>query len=412
MNDLTKLSITKDSFLFSVNQAYEARIKQDGSFQSHLIYEPFLEKTWSLPEKPDTHSLKKTLASIIEHHYEKLPNYRREEDVNIENVSWFSHSEAALFADIEHLLFAYTGYGFPFLPNAKIPRTNSSKNIQKAIEKFATFQAKNNTEEKFELFPLLDENDVPIEQQFTEEVWSLIFYFIKKYFGPYTELMSLYATWKYVVAPVNTEVVDWNVRPPCGELYRKQFKHLFERDYFKNNPSKSSSGDKKHDSKWKKDSPAVNATASETEEIEQEPKFKPRPTGGESKPPFTPQARPEFQERADRPQREDRPRRNDRPQRDDRPHRGDRPQREDRPNRGDRPERPRRGDQEELVKQAIEEASKGVEKMKKNPKLNELSLSPQNSFLRRQQHVVISEGGFETESRGEDENRHVCIKRK
>ena len=186
MNDLAKLDVTKDSFIYSVNQAYQARIQHNGSFNSHLKYEPFLEKTWALPKNPDINSLKKTLSEIVEHHYTNLPNYRREESVNIENISWFSHSMAALFADAEYLFMAYTGHGFPVLPDSKIPRTNSSKNIIVAIKKYCDFKNNETNGENFSLFPLISEDSINVDALYTQEVWSLIFYFVKKSFGIYT----------------------------------------------------------------------------------------------------------------------------------------------------------------------------------------------------------------------------------
>ena len=69
-------------------------------------------------------------------------------------------------------------------------------------------------------------------------------------------------------------------------------------------------------------------------------------------------------------------------------------------------------DKNKNMEDALKEAHKGVLEMQKNPSLFEFCLNPQNSFVRRQQHVVIAEGGFETESRGNARERHVCILRK
>ena len=164
--------MTEDAFLHSVNQAYEARIKPDGRFQSHLKYEPFVEKTWVFSQSLDFPSFKRILSDIIQHHYAILPHYRKEETLNLETISWFSHSMAALFADMEYLLKAYVGQGFPPFMDSKIPHTNSSKNILCAIKKYAEFKTKasapssqvnleptnkEQAEEKYSLFPLLGE---------------------------------------------------------------------------------------------------------------------------------------------------------------------------------------------------------------------------------------------------------------
>lgn len=379
MNDLAKLNITKDSFIYSINQAYEARIQHDGNFNSHLKFEPFLDKTWTLPQKPDLNSFKKTLGEIIEHHYKKLPNYRREESVNIENISWFSHSMAALFADIEYLLFAYTGHGYPTLTSSKMPRTNSSKNILFAIKKYMEFKENNSNGEKFQLFPLLGEDNACVDDSYTNEIWSLIFYFVKKFFGVYAELVDLFATWKYMPKVDSSDVVDWNVRPPCGELYRKQFKHLFEKDYFKNNSKKAPANHNGANAEQRNGSPAKSQLEN-SENIE-----KPHSN-------FTEKPRKDFGEKQ-----------NDRRQKSfkERKEHSHRPSEEERQKK-----------QDEAIAKALHEVDKAIKTLKKNSDISELELSPQNSFIRRQQHVVISDAGFGTESRGEGDNRCVCIIRK
>ena len=68
--------------------------------------------------------------------------------------------------------------------------------------------------------------------------------------------------------------------------------------------------------------------------------------------------------------------------------------------------------QQQHLEEALEEARTAIQKMIKNKNIPELSLAPQNSFIRRHQHSLITESGFETESLGESRSRHVCIKRK
>jgi hypothetical protein len=368
VNELTKLSLTKDSFIYTTNQAYEARIQNDGSFNSHLKYEPFLEKTWLLPQNYDLNSFKKTLGEIIEHHFEKLPNYKRDETVNIENIAWFSHSIAALFADIEFLVMAYTGHALPLLPTSQIPRTNTSKNISLAIKKYVDFKNHVTNGEKFSLFPLTEEDNTNADELYTQELWSLIFYLIRKVFGSYTDVISLYATWKYVAKSSVVEAIDWNTRPPCGSAYRKEFKHLFVKDYQKNGFKKNTDSSK-NDFKTPQSAAVLNEKSSNELPIKPFPEYKPK--SNEYKPKFN-----EYKEKTNR------------------------------------PEKDFQKNQDELIDKAVLEASLAVEKMKKNGHVKEIALSPQNSFIRRQQHVVISEGGFETESRGEEESRYVCVKRK
>lgn len=400
MNDLAKLTITKDSFIYSVNQAYEARIQNDGSFNSHLKYEPFLEKSWSIPKNPDINTLKKILSEIVEHHFTKLPNYRREEKVDIENISWFSHSFAALFADIEYLLIAYTSHGFPILSTPIIPRTNSSKSIIAAIKKYSCFKDDSTNTEKFSLFPLVGEDNDNLDDTYTQEIWSLIFYYIKKYFGSYAELASLYVTWKYLKKVDTSDIVDWNVRPPCGDLYRKQFKHLFEKDYVKNNSKKDNFNNKKSFNK-----PDNNKNAAIDEKSAEEfTNTSPKPTHPlDSAQDRITSTSKNFR---DKPQRSNKF--NDDTRRVNRPFKEQ--EHRERPPRLTKEEYQQ--NQEEIIAKAILEVELAIKNMQKNVDLQEVSLSPQNSFIRRQQHVVISENGFETESRGEDSNRYVCIKRK
>jgi predicted RNA-binding protein Jag len=55
------------------------------------------------------------------------------------------------------------------------------------------------------------------------------------------------------------------------------------------------------------------------------------------------------------------------------------------------------------------ETRKAIARLKEDSGLQEVLLKPQNSFIRREQHVVISDAGFGTESRGEGKERAVCI---
>ena len=52
-----------------------------------------------------------------------------------------------------------------------------------------------------------------------------------------------------------------------------------------------------------------------------------------------------------------------------------------------------------------------VEYLKLHSEVPTAELEPVNSFLRRLQHQVIVESGFESESKGEASDRYVVIKR-
>ncbi len=253
----------------------------------------------------------------------------------------------------------------------------------------------------FSLFSLDSEEGTAQQELYTQEIWSLIFYHIKKVFGNYAEIMSSYAIWKYSAKPEGGDIVDWNVRPPCGDLYRKQFKHLFEKDYFKNNSKKSGGSNK--DTPQKPEYPKTNRILSEVatkqpviEEQMPVEKIVSAQTGNTvNKPPLRDYSLKPRENNFD----------NNQPN-------YEKPQHKFRREKSPRSDAENQQNQEELIEKALLEASLAVKKMQKNKNLNEMPLAPQNSFLRRQQHVVISEGGFETESRGEGMDRHVCIIRK
>jgi hypothetical protein len=366
--------MTKDSFIFSVHQAHVARMKSNGSFDSHLRFEPFLEGTWKLEENPTLASFKKEAAQIVEHHFTILPNYKRDEVVDLENISWFAHSIAVLFADLETLLLAYTGNGFPLLTTAVIPHTITSKNIALAIKKYSDFKHKE-AEEKYSLFPLLDDQEQCVDALYIQELWSLVAFFAKKFFGSYSSLITSYIEWKYVDKSVEKEVIDWNVRPPCGAAYRKEFKELFEEE---RNNRRFGSANRKDQGRRDHDRPAENVKPESN--VNQIPQVESQGSDRKWK-------SPSYKERD-----------------------GQRPK----PafNRFKKDFDENQINQTQNMDKALEEANLAMEKMKKDKDIPEISLTPQNSFVRREQHMVISQAGFGTESRGDDKTRCVCITRK
>jgi hypothetical protein len=50
------------------------------------------------------------------------------------------------------------------------------------------------------------------------------------------------------------------------------------------------------------------------------------------------------------------------------------------------------------------------EQLQANPALSEIGLRPSNSFIRRQQHSLLTELGAATESRGEGRDRCIFVK--
>ena len=422
----TKLSINPDAFIYAINQAFEARSKADGEFNSHLRYEPFLTKSWIPPKNLDFSTFKTHLLEIISHHFNVLPNFHRNETVDIENISWFSHSIATLFADLDYLLVSYIGNKLPNLPGNMIPRAVTSKNIIIAIQKYSNYlsnKTEENKDETFSLFPLLSETNEILDQQYTQEIWSLISSFAKKTFGSYFELIQSYILWKYTTKEMQQEPIDWNVRPPCGAAYHKQFKELFDREreerFAKRNErnSKNRSDKDKRDNKFE-DKKSLQHTPSKLVHKEKHRNDEPTQLVHKEK------------------------HRNDEPTQlvHKEKHRNDEPtqlvhkekHRNDEPTQLVHKEKHRKEESNHLAKSnefqqnsisleqkqqqhledALEEARQAIQKMVKNKNLPEFNLTPQNSFIRRHQHSLITESGFETESLGESRSRHVCIKRK
>lgn len=296
-------SINQDSFIYAVRQAFDARTRPHGAFNSHLKYTPFLENTWEKPSESSISTLGQPLNEILKHHWNAIPQYQRREKVNLENIAWFAHSIATLFADIEHLLKSVLGHGLP----------------QKNAE--------------------------------STELWALITTSVQNVFHEYAELFNAYADWKFNPPIEKKETIDWNVRPPCGLLYKTEFKALF--DEIRN---------ARFGNKFSK------------------------PQGRRSTDPKAQAAKPLS---TDHPPYQDKRRERDKPER-----------------------KHLQIDQTALLQPALEECKKAIETLKNNDNIHEISLSPQNSFVRRHQHTTITDAGFDTDSRGEGAYRHVCIIRK
>lgn len=393
VTEATKLSINPDSFIYSVNQAYTARLKSNGAFDSHLCYEPFLIGTWVMPELREYNIFKKQLNDIILHHSMAIPHFQRKESVNLENIAWFSQSTAALFADIEFLLLNFTGASLPQLVKNAIPKLNSNKTIVLALEKYSNYlSSADGSKEKmpFSLFPLSSEEGENLENVYSDEVWSFVTSYVRKYFAAYEELFVTYALWKYSKKEHIKEAIDWNVRPPCGAAYRKQFKELFDRErdekrFARNERMSAKRGDKEKPFAKKSDK-AFDSKDKERKKDERRPQ-------GASHTDFKPKDafRKDFI------------------------HKSEEASKQQQVRFGAQAASPllrETDDKNKNMEDALKEAHKGVLEMQKNPSLFEFCLNPQNSFVRRQQHVVIAEGGFETESRGNARDRHVCILRK
>ena len=372
MTETSKISINPDALIFAIHQAYQARSRVNGGFDSHLRYEPFLTNTWEIPQKPNFQNFKSYLNEVITHHYNILPNFQRNETVNIENISWFSHSIAALFADIEHLLTFFTGEKLPLFKSNAIPRAISSKNIALAIQKYSNHLQLKPAEEQvvFTLFPLMSESGENVDTVYVQEIWSLIASFIKKIYGSYFDFIQNYVLWKYALQELPNDVIDWNVRPPCGISYYKQFKELFDAEREERFAKRNEKNQKLKSQKDKSD----NNHQDKKKHFENDTRYQKR----------------------DKPLRSEKeyPAKNSKFKSDE--------------EWGNSPDL----QQQKNLENALDEAKQAIKKMLSNVEITEINLMPQNSFVRRQQHSLITEAGFETESLGEAKTRHVCIKRK
>ncbi|MFK7825491.1 MAG: R3H domain-containing nucleic acid-binding protein [Oligoflexales bacterium] len=71
-----------------------------------------------------------------------------------------------------------------------------------------------------------------------------------------------------------------------------------------------------------------------------------------------------------------------------------------------------KGSSAEKEEEAVAEAKTAIEKFEKDENLGELRLKPRNSYLRRLQHQLIVDAGYESSSVGEGSDRGVQISRK
>ncbi|MBX9704467.1 MAG: hypothetical protein K2X39_09975, partial [Silvanigrellaceae bacterium] len=266
------------------------------------------------------------------------------------------------------------------------------------IQKYADYTNAELPQEKpFSLFPLLDatatEEEVKAaDWNYVSEVWSLMASFTKKTFGAYADLILGFGVWKYSPAEPVVEI-NWHEKPPCGEMYRKQFKELFQRDDRRGGASAHAGGGSPQGEERK-------------------------PFSGEKRPFHDSQknAKPvsPFAQTAG-PYAQDKQNKFERPERPDKRNHFERPQKssfktpQKRRENGDEQGNASAQSTREQVDAALLEAKKAMETLSKDKKLHEISLVSQNSFIRREQHAYINDAGFPTESRGEQKERHVVV---
>lgn len=465
MTQIPMLSINPDLFIHSCSNQADARARRDGTFKSHLRFEPFLLGTYALPETLRFDGFKTTLDAILKHHLALCPQFRRKEEVDSENFSFVTTSIATLYADVEALLRSWLGIGIPKVPSGSsegVPEGKGTDSfppqlLEDLVAAHREYQAGEPSPEGFRPF---GEGKLDAEL-FSQSFWRLFTERVSKVFGKYGQLVLAYGLWKHRIE-LPKRATDWRLRPPCGQDYVKQFR-LDDRGRF-GRDGKGRDG--------KRDGRGGG-----------------RDAGGRGRPPREDEG---AEATSARPQRPDRPERADRaqgPGRAERPHherpRGDgkssrfaqapdvpeahsfpfapeseapsrshdapsearrqpareasqesptaheaRPPRDSRPPRefaeareGARPPRhrdrgPREGSEgdrpqanQEMVDRALLEVKGALRRLDKDPELMEVRLKPQNSFIRRQQHSYAVEQGYTSESVGEGRDRGVSIRR-
>lgn len=428
MSQNSQLHLTNDSFIYACHSEFAARTKKDGSFNSHIRFEDFLTGTFRRPENPSMKDVSQIFSAIAKHHTQITPQFRRREPINLETVAYFTCAIATLFADLESACKELFGTGMPIIPENP-PEYSAEAPVSNALLAARTGYLRNLQSETaepapFEAFPRPDFSTLTAEQQaqvWACEMWDMLADVLHTTFGEYADAAMGFAYWKYQEQPAK-EQIDWRVRPPVGEAYAKAFKPLLR-------SSRGDRGDRKgrHEGSDRRDDRPQRGRNSERSEsrhgAEKNPERtdeRPRRDSHESRP-----VRDDSAERHDDRNKRNKPSDHQRDATQDvkehndrRPDRADRGRgRRDGYEGGGRSRRPEGQDtgargqsSEESLSTALEEVRLAADKLRKNPALNEIQLQPNNSFLRRQQHSLAVELGFDTESRGEGRDRGVVIR--
>ncbi|MEN9809788.1 MAG: hypothetical protein RLZZ488_1355 [Pseudomonadota bacterium] len=420
MSQYPQLHLTNDSFIYACQSEFAARTKKDGSFNSHLRYEEFLTSSFSRPANPTMKDVARLFTAIAKHQTQATAQFRRNEPINLETVSYFTCAIATLFADLESACKELFGTGLPIIPETPPEYSTEAPIATSLLNARSTYLSQGQSGDSepavFEAFPRSEFPNLTAEQQaqlWSCELWDLIADALHSSLGEYADAAMGFAYWKYQEVPQKPDI-DWRVRPPVGEAYAKAFKPLLrkhsdrgdrsfdKRDRFdrKDRGDRPDRGERtdKHERGGRGERPAHTGEASAGEQ----PKTghetrKPRSESGAPQRdglPTSAQARPERSEHTRQPRGERRGEQSDRP-------RGGREART--PNTGPQ-------SSEQQLNEALEEVRQAITSLSKNPAMGEIQLKPNNSFIRRQQHSLAVELGFDTESRGEGRDRGVVIR--
>jgi len=433
----SQLHLTNDSFIYACQSEFAARSKKDGTFNSHLRFEDFLTGTFSRPGNPTIKDVARIFAAIAKHHTHITPQFRRREPINLDTVAYFTCAIATLFADLESACKEFFGVGLPVIPETP-PEYSADAPVASALliarsEYLKTIQADSSADLPFDAFPRPEFATLTGMQQsqiWSCEIWDLVADVLHTAFGEYADATMGFAYWKYQEVPAKTEI-DWRVRPPVGEAYAKAFKPL-QRN------ARGDRGDRGGDRRGRDDRPPRDRQREHGEKHAERQEARPprekHAERQEARPPREKHAeRPEeraprekhaerTEERAPREKHAERPEERGNRGRHGEHDRGDSRSthgRSDRRSEGGERHRSRRDapdvsgrtqSTEQQLNDALAEVRQAAETLKNNPALLEVQLIPNNSFIRRQQHSLAVEMGFDTESRGEGRDRGVVLR--
>jgi hypothetical protein len=417
---IPRVQMSPDNFLYACHSADVARTRKNGVFQSHLRYEPFLMGSYVRPSGPKAAQLRLEILAIAKHHFQISPQFRRNESIDLETISFFTLAISTFFADVERIFNEYCGLTLPKIPAHDTEYSDNLPQVGKVIALFSSYLKDNSPEKpQFDPFQSSDENseDSLNAAEYGAEIWDVISEAVFQSFPEHAPALMSYASWKYKTEE-KVEAVDWRIRPPVGELFAKAFRGRgpSRAGASANSPQRGGPDGRKGPGKGSKFDRKLHQQSSAEPALQDSDSTEVK-VGSSSE--------TEAQEPASRTQRGDRPHRERREDHDehrvrDRQHREPRSERGAGPRhgsgRGDRGHRHGGREGKETLIQSdsdlepfLKEARESIEKLKKNPGLEEVRLSPSNSFIRRHQHEMISQAGFATESRGEGRERTIYV---
>ena len=399
---IPRVSLKPDAFLFACHTADTARQRRNGSFNSHLRFDAFLMDTYRRPKAPDPRTLKTEIHAILKHHFDASPQFRRDLDVDLDTISYFTLAIATLFADLGSVFKVNAGLELPRIPSHDTEYSDSFPQLRRVMDLYSAYLREPEDKERDPFDPFaVDETasiaEIQVQQaEFAAEIWDIVSEGIFTLFPEHAPAIMSFASWKYKIEERGDEI-DWRIRPPVGDLFAKAFRG-------RGGPRAGASyagrdaGRGGRDGGRSRDAGRGGRPEGRAE----------RPTESRGERPAEPRSeRPAFREA--RPERTDRP---DRPQRTDRPDRGGRPERADRKPRGNDDAEGNGAfiTNDDDLQPWLDEARLAVEQLQANPALSEIGLRPSNSFIRRQQHSLLTEMGAATESRGEGRDRCIFVK--